>query len=177
MSMANVFGKEFELTPAIFGALPDHGKSELCRLLREIGWPLRQIFKFCGITAAHFNDLYFARYAFDMGNQTTPVPEGPLTPKQKDDVTDRLSVHHCRLLVRFPQGGVAYWKNQRSMEVEAGIKFGDGPKIMEKLYETKLVERAPPRRGFEQCWALTSLGADLRSSMNPDDVESYRKSK
>ncbi|NTF32324.1 hypothetical protein [Rhizobium skierniewicense] len=177
MSIANVFGKEFELTPAVFQALPEHGKAELCRLLREIGWPLMKILRFCGLKTGDFNDLYYARHSFDMGDQTSATSEDPVTAKQKDDVTDRLSIHHCRLLVRFPHSGLAYWKNQRAMEMEAGIKFGDGPKTMEKLYENRLVERAPPRRGFDQCWALTELGTDLRASMNPDDVQSVRKSK
>lgn len=180
MSEAFAFG-EFELSPAIFAGLPEHGKSELCRLLRERGWKLARILQICGIAARDFNDFCFARHAVDMGDhlkdRVVAVPDGPLTAKQKDAVTDGLSLHHCRLLVRFPHSGVAYWKNQRAMEMDAGLAFGHGPKIIGALYDSKLVERAAPKRGYEQCWALTELGADLRSSMNPEDVQSVRKAK
>lgn len=180
MTMANIFGKQFELSPDVFAGLPDHGKSELCRLLREIGWPVVTILDFCGIKAREFNDLYFATHSVDLGAQLRDrviLPDGDLTTGQKDNLLDSLSMHHCRLLVRFPHNGLAYWKNQHAMEMEAGLKFGNGPKIMETLYESKLVERAAPRRGFEQCWALTALGADLRATINPDDVQSEQKAK
>ncbi|WP_421358154.1 hypothetical protein [Agrobacterium rosae] len=179
MSMAVAFGT-FEMTPEKFSVLADHSKSELCRLLLEGGRRPSGVARVCGITQDALRQTVHQRHSFVMGNyqgNRADVPEGPLTQKQKDDVTDQLSIHHCRLLVRFPHDGIAYWKSQRTMELQAGIKFGDGPRIMEKLYESRLVERAPPRRGFEQCWALTELGADLRSSMNPDDVESYTKAK
>lgn len=180
MSEAFAFGG-FELSPAIFAGLPEHGKSELCRLLRERGWKLANILQICGIAARDFNDFCFARRAVDMGyhlkDRVANIPDGPLTAKQKDAVTDGLSIHHCRLLVRFPHSGPVYWKNQRALEMDVGLTFGHGSKIMGTLYESRLVERAPPRRGFDHGWVLTELGTDLRASMNPADVQSARKAK
>lgn len=169
-----------DISPKTFAALSEHGRSELCRLLLERGYNLKSISDFCGLVRADVHRLASERFAFVLGDKAdapVEIPEGNLNVKQKDAVIEALSFNHCRLLVRFPNAEPVYWKDQHSMEVDVGLKFGHGPKAIESLYDSNLVERAPPRRGYEHGWMLTERGVEMRASINPDDLVLIRRPK
>ncbi|MDD1499784.1 hypothetical protein PVA19_15285 [Agrobacterium sp. CNPSo 3708] len=165
------------LTEQQFASLPERGRSELFRLMLERGYGLGTIASLFGMVRAEVRELADKKFRFVLGDApevAVVIPEGPLNVKQTDEAVEALTINHCRLLIRFPTSGPIYWKDRHSLERDAGLKAGHGARVVETLYESKLVERAPAKRGYEHGWMLTERGVEMLATINPDDVLSAK---
>lgn len=176
-----------EISPTRFAAFSDHGKSEFCRLLLERGIRLDELSEMCGVSSTDARLIADQRHSFVVGEQPTnaalagnievaPAPQHP-TEKQKDVILERLNAQCCRMLLRLPPMGPAYWKNSAEMERDIGLPSGNGMRVVNILYENRLIERRRAKRGCEQAWALTTLGGDLRNAIDEGEAPAIAKAK
>lgn len=176
-----------EISPTRFAAFSDHGKSEFCRLLLERGIRLDVISQMCGVSSTDARRIADERHSVVVGEQlrnadldgkveVDPLQQHP-TEKQKDVILERLNAQCCRMLLRLPPMGPAYWKNSADMERDIGLPSGNGMRVVNVLYENRLIERRRAKRGCEQAWALTTLGGDLRNAIDEGEAPEIAKAK
>lgn len=176
MTQLGVFSS-IDMTATMFGKLSEHGRSEFFRLLMERGYALDAIAELFDLAPEGVDreaNQKFRIVLEEKRDVAVVIPEGPLNVKQTDEAVEALTINHCRLLIRFPTSGPIYWKDRHSLERDAGLKAGHGARVVETLYESRLVERAPAKRGYEHGWMLTERGVEMLATINPDDVLSAK---